>query len=96
MATIDKNKIIEAATKFVQKGQYDKAIKEYLKLLETDAKDARIQQKLGELYQKKGDNALAAGHGGVHREVAFAASIRRVPDAHVPVRDGRRAVRFES
>ncbi|MGC4122292.1 MAG: tetratricopeptide repeat protein [Myxococcales bacterium] len=57
---IDKNKIIEAATKFVQKGQYDKAIKEYQKLLEVDPKDARIQQKLGELYQKKGDNTLAA------------------------------------
>lgn len=57
---IDKNKIIEAATKFVQKGQYDKAIREYHKLLGADLKDARIQQKLGELYQKKGDNALAA------------------------------------
>ena len=56
---IDKNKIIEAATKYVQKGQYDKAIKEYQKLLEADPKDARIQQKLGELFQKKGDNQLA-------------------------------------
>ena len=28
---IDKNKIIEAATKFVQKGQYDKAVKEIMK-----------------------------------------------------------------
>jgi tetratricopeptide (TPR) repeat protein len=57
---IDKNKIIEAATKYVQKGQYDKAIKEYTKLLEVDPKDARIQQKLGELYQKKNENNLAA------------------------------------
>ncbi|MFN7131096.1 MAG: tetratricopeptide repeat protein, partial [Myxococcales bacterium] len=57
---IDKNKIIEAATKYVQKGQYDKAIKEYNKLLEADPRDARIQQKLGELYQKKGENNLAA------------------------------------
>ncbi|HCF60194.1 MAG TPA: hypothetical protein DFS52_19630 [Myxococcales bacterium] len=57
---IDKNKIIEAATKYVQKGQYDKAIKEYNKLLDADPRDARIQQKLGELYQKKGENGLAA------------------------------------
>lgn len=57
---IDKNKIIEAATKFVQKGQYDKAIREYNKLLEADPRDARVQQKLGELYQKKGENNLAA------------------------------------
>ncbi|MBS2026780.1 MAG: tetratricopeptide repeat protein [Deltaproteobacteria bacterium] len=59
---MDKNKIIEAATKFVQKGQYDKAIKEYLKLLEADPKDSRILQKIGELYQKKGDNAEAANY----------------------------------
>jgi tetratricopeptide (TPR) repeat protein len=57
---IDKNKIIEAATKFVQKGQYDKAIKEYARILELDPKDARIQQKLGELHQKKGDHERAA------------------------------------
>jgi tetratricopeptide (TPR) repeat protein len=57
---IDKNKIIEAATKFVQKGQYDRAIKEYHKLVAADPKDARIQQKLGELYQKKSENQLAA------------------------------------
>lgn len=57
---MDKNKIIEAATKFVQKGQYDKAIKEYLKLLEADPKDSRLLQKVGELYQKKGDNSQAA------------------------------------
>jgi pilus assembly protein FimV len=59
---MDKNKIIEAATKFVQKGQYDKAIKEYQKLLEVDAKDTRILQKVGELFQKKGDNGQAADY----------------------------------
>ena len=59
---MDKNKIIEAATKFVQKGQYDKAIKEYVKLLDADPKDSRILQKIGELYQKKGDNAEAANY----------------------------------
>lgn len=57
--SIDKNKIIEAATKYIQKGQFDKAIKEYRKVLTADPKDARIQQKLGELYARNGDSAQA-------------------------------------
>ncbi|MBL8920911.1 MAG: tetratricopeptide repeat protein [Myxococcaceae bacterium] len=57
---MDKNKIIEAAGKLVAKGAYDKAIKEYQKVLEVDPKDVRILQKMGELYQKKNDNVQAA------------------------------------
>ncbi|RKH16844.1 tetratricopeptide repeat protein [Corallococcus sp. CA047B] len=57
---MDKNKIIEAAAKLVAKGAYDKAIKEYQKVLEVDPKDIRVLQKMGELYQKKNDNAQAA------------------------------------
>ncbi|MBL8914850.1 MAG: tetratricopeptide repeat protein [Archangium sp.] len=57
---MDKNKIIEAAAKLVAKGAYDKAIKEYQKVLDADPKDVRILQKMGELYQKKNDNAQAA------------------------------------
>lgn len=56
---MDKNKIQEAAAKFVQKGQYDKAIQEYRRLVEADPKDARTLQKIGELYQKKNDNPHA-------------------------------------
>ncbi|QRN99716.1 hypothetical protein JRI60_12125 [Archangium violaceum] len=57
---MDKNKIIEAAAKLVAKGAYDKAIKEYQKILDVDPKDGRVLQKMGELYQKKNDNAQAA------------------------------------
>src|SRR5687767_5903670 len=57
---MDKNKVIEAAAKLVAKGAYDKAIKEYQKVLDADPKDARVLQKMGELYQKKNDNAQAA------------------------------------
>lgn len=57
---IDKNKIIQAATKYVQKGQWDKAVKEYQKIIDADPKDIRILQKVGELHQKRGDNAQAA------------------------------------
>jgi len=56
---IDKNKISEAATKYIQKGQLDKAIKEYRKIIAADPKDARIQQKLGELYARNGESAQA-------------------------------------
>lgn len=59
---MDKNKIIEAAAKLVAKGAYDKAIKEYQKILEVDPKDVRILQKMGELFQKKNDNAQAASY----------------------------------
>ncbi|EPX63179.1 putative TPR domain protein [Cystobacter fuscus DSM 2262] len=57
---MDKNKIIEAAAKLVAKGAYDKAIKEYQKVLEADPKDGRVLQKMGELFQKKNDNVQAA------------------------------------
>ncbi len=57
---MDKNKIIEAAAKLVAKGAYDKAIKEYQKVLDVDPKDVRVLQKMGELYQKKNDNSQAA------------------------------------
>ncbi|MBL9037313.1 MAG: tetratricopeptide repeat protein [Archangium sp.] len=57
---MDKNKIIEAAAKLVAKGAYDKAIKEYQRVLEVDPKDVRILQKMGELFQKKNDNPQAA------------------------------------
>ena len=57
---MDKNKIIEGAAKLVAKGALDKAIREYQKVLDLDPRDMRVLQKMGELYQKKGDNPQAA------------------------------------
>jgi len=57
---MDKNKIIEGATKLVAKGAYDKAIKEYQRVLDADPRDVRVLQKMGELFQKKNDNVQAA------------------------------------
>ncbi|MCI0572788.1 MAG: tetratricopeptide repeat protein, partial [Myxococcaceae bacterium] len=57
---MDKNKVIEGAAKLVAKGAYDKAIKEYQKVLEVDPRDVRVLQKMGELFQKKNENAQAA------------------------------------
>ncbi len=50
----NKNKVMEAARRFVEKGQHDKAIKEYLRVVKEDPKDVRIWLKIGDLYAKKG------------------------------------------
>uniref|UniRef100_UPI001F578BFD tetratricopeptide repeat protein n=1 Tax=Anaeromyxobacter oryzisoli TaxID=2925408 RepID=UPI001F578BFD len=57
---VDKNKIIAEATKLVQKGALDKAIAAYQKITAEDPKDVRILLKIGELYQKKREDKLAA------------------------------------
>jgi tetratricopeptide (TPR) repeat protein len=51
---INKNKVMEVAQKLVEKGQTDKAIKEYLKIVQEDPKDVRVWLKIGDLYAKKG------------------------------------------
>ncbi len=53
MAT-NKDKLIASAQKLVEKGSLDKAIKEYLKVVEADEKDVRIWLKIGDLYSKIG------------------------------------------
>ncbi|MCD6496802.1 MAG: tetratricopeptide repeat protein [Deltaproteobacteria bacterium] len=56
---INKRKIIDAAQKFVQKGNLDRAIKEYQKILGEDPSDARVLLKVGDLYVKRGDRERA-------------------------------------
>jgi len=51
---LDKNKILETATKYLEKGQVDKALKEYSSLLEIDPKHIQGRQKRAELYARKG------------------------------------------
>lgn len=50
----NKDKILAAAQKQLQKNNIPRAIKEYLKVLEIDAKDVRSRQKLAELYSRSG------------------------------------------
>jgi len=57
---VDKNKIVAEATRFVQKGQYDKALKAYERILAEDRREVRTLLKVGEIHQKKGDSAAAA------------------------------------
>lgn len=50
----NKDKVMDAARKFVDKGQIDKAVKEYLRIVNEDPKDVRVWLKIGDLYAKKG------------------------------------------
>ena len=56
---VTKNRIIEQAQKFTAKGQLEKAIAEYHKLLETDPNDMRTWLKVGDLYTRMGSRKEA-------------------------------------
>ena len=64
---INKNNIIKAAQKFIEKGHLDKAIKEYEKIVQADPKDIRVMLKIGDLHVKKGALEKAAD---TYRKVA--------------------------
>ena len=51
---MNRNKVIAAAQKFVQKGQLDKAIREYRKVVDEDPRDVRIWLKIGDLQARRG------------------------------------------
>jgi len=56
---IDKESILDTAQKYILKGQFQKAVKEYLRLLEADPRDKRLHLKLGDLYLKAGEEDKA-------------------------------------
>lgn len=55
----NKAKVIEDIQKYIQKGQIDKAIEEYERVIRIDPRDYKLRQKLGDLYLRKGKNAEA-------------------------------------
>ena len=55
-------KLLISAQKLVQKGQIDKAIKEYHKILEIDKRDVRTHLRLGDLYAKSKNKESAVKH----------------------------------
>jgi tetratricopeptide (TPR) repeat protein len=65
--SIDRAKAMQAAQKYLAKGQLDKAIVEYERLVQSDPKDARTLLKLGDLYTRKGDTKEASA---AYRKVA--------------------------
>lgn len=50
---------MDAARRYVEKGQLDKAIKEYNRVVKEDPKDVRVWLKIGDLHAKKGAKAEA-------------------------------------
>ncbi len=56
---INRNKVLEAARKYQSRGQYDKAIAQYKKLVDADKRDVRSLLKVGDLYVRKGDRGSA-------------------------------------
>jgi tetratricopeptide (TPR) repeat protein len=54
-----KRKSLDQAQKYVQKGAYDKALKEYQKHLQTEPGDTNARLKLGDLHLKRGDQPAA-------------------------------------
>ncbi len=56
---LDRTKVLAAAQKHLSKGQYDRAIAEYRKLVEADPRDVRTWLKIGDLYTRKGSHREA-------------------------------------
>jgi len=50
---------LDAARKYQSRGQYDKAIDQYKKLVDADKRDVRSLLKIGDLHVRKGDRGSA-------------------------------------
>ncbi len=56
---LDKNKTILSAQKFIQRGMYDRAIRELASIVREDPRDIKVRQKLGDLYARENKKAEA-------------------------------------
>ena len=92
---IDREKVLEAAQKLVEKKRYDKAILEYQKLVDSDPNDARTLLKMGDLqlkvaaypeaittYERVG--RFYATQGFALKAIAVYKQIREIVSKHVP------------
>ena len=92
---INRDKVLEAAQKYVEKKKYDKAVQEYQKLIEADPNDARTLLKIGDLQAKQFLHAdaistyetvgkLYAHQGFALKAIAVYKQIREIIAKHVP------------
>ena len=92
---INRDKVLEAAQKYVEKKKYDKAVIEYQKLIDADPNDARTLLKIGDLQAKQGLHAeaistyetvgkLYAHQGFALKAIAVYKQIREIIAKHVP------------
>ncbi len=92
---VDRDKVLQAAQKLVEKKRYDKAIVEYQRLVVDDPKDVRTLLKIGDLYLKMEQHADAIGtyervgqfystQGHHLKAIAVYKQIREIIHKHVP------------
>ncbi|MDF2692504.1 MAG: hypothetical protein K0S65_887, partial [Labilithrix sp.] len=92
---INRDKVLEAAQKYVEKKKYDKAVAELRKLVDADPNDARTLLKIGDLQAKQGIYAdaintyesvgkLYSHQGFALKAIAVYKQIREIIAKHVP------------
>ena len=97
---IDREKVLVAAQKFVEKKKFDKAVLEYQKLIQEDPNDARTLLKIGDLQSKMEAYADAVGtyervgkfyaqQGFALKAIAVYKQIREIIAKHVPQHEER-------
>jgi tetratricopeptide (TPR) repeat protein len=92
---IDRERVLAAAQKYVEKKRYDKAVIEYQKVIQEDPNDARTLLKIGDLQSKMEAYAEAvatyervgkfyASQGFALKAIAVYKQIREIIAKHVP------------
>ena len=59
MASVNKSKLTGSAQKHLSKGNFDKALKDYQKILKSEPNDTSVRLKVGDLWDRLGDKAQA-------------------------------------
>jgi tetratricopeptide (TPR) repeat protein len=97
---IDREKVLAAAQKYVEKKKYDKAVVEYERIIQEDPNDARTLLKMGDLQLKMEGYAAAVGtyervgkfyaqQGFSLKAIAVYKQIREIIGRHVPALEDR-------
>ncbi len=99
---INRDKVLEAAQKFVEKKKYDKAVAELKKIVEIERNDAKTLLRIGDLQQRQGLHAdaigtyetvgkLYASQGFALKAIAVYKQIREIIAKHAPQLEERYA-----
>jgi tetratricopeptide (TPR) repeat protein len=97
---IDREKVLAAAQKYVEKKKYDKAVVEYERIIQEDPNDARTLLKMGDLQLKMEGYGAAvatyervgkfyAAQGFSLKAIAVYKQIREIITRHVPTLEDR-------
>ena len=97
---VDRDKVLQAAQKLVEKKRYDKAVVEYQKLVADDPKDVRTLLKIGDLFLKMEQHVDAittyervgqfySAQGFALKAIAVYKQIREIIHKHVPHMEDR-------